>query len=102
MSFVFADLYLENNLDEVSFYKSNNEMLQNYKKTPEYAESLQITRVPEITKYIIDHYRYNNDKECIIFNISDIGQDNINELVAALENKGFSCFIDESDILTIH
>ena len=89
------------NLEHAKTYRmAKIEWLQ-YLKSDEYKKKLKDQRLPEITKSILDHFKYNFDRPCIIFNISQIGEDNKNNLLYALDNKGFICFIDDADILTI-
>ena len=89
------------NLGYAKTYNQSKIERQEYLKSDEYKKKLKDQRLPEITKSILDHFKYNFDRPCIIFNISQIGEDNKNNLLYALDNKGFICFIDEADILTI-
>ena len=89
------------NLQSAKTYRMAKIERQEYLKSDEYKKKLKDQRLPEITKSILDHFKYNFDRPCIIFNISEIGEDNKNNLLYALDNKGFICFIDEADILTI-
>ena len=82
------------------YRRAKIEWLQ-YLKSDEYKAELKARRLPEITKTILDHFIYNFDKPCLIFDISEIGEDNKNNLLSILDIKGFICFIDAADILTI-
>lgn len=95
----FTDL---NILNDSSTYKNKNDeelrALQEYKKTDEHKQN----RIIEISDYIIDHFEFNRTFDCIVSNISDVGDTHLNELIIILENKGFKCVIDDQDILTIN
>ena len=88
-------------LESAKTYRMAKIERQEYLKSDEYKKKLKDQRLPEITKIILDHFKYNFDRPCLIFNISQIGEDNKNNLLSALDNKGFICFIDAADILTI-
>lgn len=88
------------NLGSARMYRRAKRERRQYLKSDEYKSELKAQRLPEIAKTILEHFEYNFDKECLIFNISEIG-DNVNNLIEVLEIKGFLCSIDEADILTI-
>lgn len=86
-----------NILNDSETYKINNEEREAYKLT----DSFKNERIQEVTKSILEHYEFNQTHECIVFNISDVG-DSVNELIGIIEGKGFKCVIDDQDILTIN
>ena len=86
-------------LESAKTYNQYKIERQEYLKSDEYKKKLKDQRLPEITKIILDHFKYNFNRPCTIFNISQIG-DNVINLIDVLEIKGYICFID-ADILTI-
>ena len=89
------------NLQSAKTYNQYKIERMKYLKSDQYKKELKAQRLPEITKIILDHFKYNFYRPCKIFNISQIGEDNINNLISVLDVKGFVCFIDAADILTI-